>query len=119
MSQRTPSFEDVINAIFRPVIGFFLGMGLAYTFQLAQSAGWIFALGWVAFLSILFGLVILLDRFLDWGFGRLTGWGLKPAKGGGDVEPAHWFVRFGWIIGLIVGFGAVFILPEQMRELLR
>ena len=113
MSRQTPSFDDLINGIFRPVIGFFVGIALAFTFQLAQNAGWIFAVGWAAFIALLFGAVILLDRFLGWGFDKLTGWGLKPAKP--SATKAHWFVRFGWIAGVLSGFGAAYFLPEQMK----
>lgn len=105
--------EDIINGIFRPVIGFFIGIALAYMFQLAQSAGWIFAVGWAVFLAVLFGAVVVLDRFMDWGFGRLTGWGLKKQMRPPKAQTPHWFVRFGWIIGLIAGFAAVFVLPEE------
>ena len=105
--------EDIINGIFRPVIGFFLGMVLAYTFQLALSAGGMFAVGWAVFLFVLFGFVIVLDRFLDWGFGRLTGWGLKKPLRPAKAEAPHWFVRFGLVFGVIIGFGAVFLLPEE------
>ncbi len=109
--------EDLINGIFRPLIGFFLGMVLAYTFQLANSAGWLFAVGWTAFVGILFGLVLVFDRFLNWGFDRLTGLGIKkPKRATGKDEKPHWFVRFGWVLGVIVGFGAVFILPETMLD---
>ncbi|MEJ8562989.1 hypothetical protein QTO30_18410 [Yoonia sp. GPGPB17] len=105
--------EDIINGIFRPVIGFFLGMALAYAFQLAQSAGWMFAVGWAVFLMLLFGLVIVLDRFLDWGFGRLTGWGLKKPLRPAKAAQPHWLVRFGWVFGVIIGVGAVLLLPEE------
>ncbi|PJI92863.1 hypothetical protein BC777_1726 [Yoonia maricola] len=106
--------EDMINGIFRPLVGFFLGTALAYTFQLAQSAGWMFAVGWAVFLMLLFSLVLVLDRFLDWGFGRLTGFGLKKPMQPAKAETPHWFVRFGWVFGVIIGFSAVLLFPEEI-----
>ena len=109
------SFDNVINGIARPLIGFFAGMALAYTFQLAQSAGWVFALGWLILICLLFGIVLLIDRasdrFFDW-----IGWGLgvKSAKRRAAADKPHWFVRFGWIFGLSAGFAAVFVLPEEV-----
>ena len=111
------NIEHITNGIARPLIGFFLGMALAYTFQLAQSAGWIYALGWAVFLVVLFGLVLLLDHFLDWGFDKLTGLGVKTnRRTAGKAEQPHWFVRFGWIAGVLIGFGGVFLLPEGVLD---
>ncbi|MFO8125566.1 hypothetical protein [Yoonia sp.] len=111
------NFDNIINGIARPLIGFFMGMALAYTFRLAQSAGWIFAVGWFVVLCLIFGLVVLLDRFLDWGFDRLTGLGVKSnGRTAGKAEGPHWFVRFGWIISMTVGFGAAFLLPDGVQE---
>jgi len=110
--------EDIIKGIFRPVIGFFLGMALAYTFQLAQSAGWVFAIGWLVFIALLFGAVLLFQRFLDWGFDKLTGWGLKKQMRPMKAETPHWFVRFGWVFGVVIGFATVMVFPEEIKALL-
>lgn len=110
--------EDLISGIFRPVIGFFVGLALAYTFQLAQSAGWVFALGWTVCVALLFGLVLVFDRALDWVFDKLTGWGLKKQMRPPKAVTPHWFVRYGWIVGVVIGFCAVMMFPEQVRALL-
>ena len=110
--------EDIINGVFRPVIGFFIGMVLAYTFQLAQSAGWEYAIGWTVFVGLLFGLVLVFDRVLTWGFDKLTGWGLKTQLRPPKAVTPHWFVRYGWIFGVAVGFCVVLFFPEQVRALL-
>ena len=91
-------------------------MVLAFTFQLAQSAGWIFAVGWLVFLAVLFGLVLVLDRFLDWGLDRITGWGLRKPLQPATAKTPHWFVRFGWIISMALGFGAVMLFPEPVKS---
>lgn len=111
------NIDNVINGITRPLIGLFIGVAFAYIFQLAQIAGWIFAVGWLIFLCFLFGAVLLLDRFLDWGFDKLPGLSVKiPSPSIGNTERPHWFVRFGWIFGVLVGFGAVLFLPEEMLK---
>lgn len=106
--------DDIINGIARALIGFFLGMALAYTFQLAQSAGWLYAAGWAFFLAVLFGLVLVFDRFLDWGFDKLTGLGIKTNRK--KTEKPQRIVRFGWILGVMIGFGGVFLLPEGVQD---
>lgn len=107
--------EDIINGIARPVIGFFVGMAGAYVVQLAGGVGWPIALGFAAFIALLFGAVILFDRVLEGATDRLFGGsGIKPARKGVEQEKPHWFVRFGWILGLIAGFAAVFVLPEEI-----
>ena len=84
------SFDDTVNGIARPVIGFLLGMAAGHLVELAGTTGW-----W--------------DRFFDrfgWGTGGMT------AKYNAHAGKSHRFVRFGWVFGLIFGFAAVFILPE-------
>jgi hypothetical protein len=71
-------------------------------------------MGWMVFLLLLFGLVLLFDRILNWGFDKLTGLGLTPPKRAAKAKPPHWIVRFGSIFGAMIGFGAVMILPEEM-----
>ena len=107
------NFDDTVNGIARPVIGFFLGLAMGYTVELAGSTGWWIALGSSAFIACLFGLVILFDSALRRFFDRI-GWGtgVMAAKNKARAGKSHWFVRFGWIFGMIVGFAAVFILPE-------
>lgn len=108
------SFDDIVNGVSRPLIGFFLGMALGYTVELAGSTGWWIALSFAAFVAFLFGLVILFDNALRRFFDRI-GWGtgVMAAKNKARAGTSHWFVRFGWIFGLIAGFGAVFVLPEE------
>ena len=107
------NFDDTVNGIARPAIGFFLGLAMGYTVELAGSTGWWIALGFSAFIACLFGLVILFDSVLSRFFDRI-GWGtgVMAAKNKARAGKSHWFVRFGWIFGLIAGFAAVFILPE-------
>ena len=108
------SFDDIVNGIARPAIGFFLGMAAANVVELAGSIGWWVALGFSAFVAGLFGLVILIDkaseRFFDY-----IGWGtgVMAAKNRARAGKPHWFVRFGWIFGLIAGFAVVYVLPEE------
>lgn len=108
------SFDDTINGITRPVIGFLLGMAAGHLVELAGTTGWWIALGFGAFLAGLFGLVILFDTAVDRFFDRI-GWGtgVMAAKNKARAGKSHWFVRFGWVFGLILGFVAVFVLPEE------
>ncbi len=108
------SFDNIVNGIARPVIGFLLGIAAGYTVELAGSTGWWIALGFSAFVAGLFGLVIMFDTVLDRFFDRI-GWGtgVMAAKNKTKAGKPHWFVRFGWVFGLIVGFAAVFVLPEE------
>jgi hypothetical protein len=108
------SFENIVNGIARPAIGFFLGMAAANVVELAGSTGWWVALGFTAFVAGLFGLVLLFDNALHRFFDRI-GWGtgVMAAKNRARAGKPHWFVRFGWIFGLIVGFAAVYALPEE------
>ena len=112
MSAQARIRDDWIEAISRPAIGFFIGMALGYTAQMAQLSGWWVAVGWLVFVSILFGSVILLQEFLwkvtDALFG---GPGIKKPKNG---PKPHWFVRFGWMIFLGLGICAVYVLPEEV-----
>jgi len=109
------SFEDIINGIFRPMIGLLIGMAGAYLVQLAGGVGWPIAAGFGVLLALLFGGVILFDRVLEGATDRLFGGsGVKPARKGVTQEKPHWFVRFGWIFGLVAGYAAVFLLPEEM-----
>ncbi len=108
------SFDDIVNGVARPLIGFFLGMALGYTVELAGSTGWSIALSSAAFIAFLFGLVMLFYNVLDRFFDRI-GWGtgVMAAKNKARAGKSHWFVRFGWIFGLIAGFAAVFVLPKE------
>ncbi len=47
------NFDDTVNGIARPVIGFFLGLAMGYTVELAGSTGWWIALGSSAFIACL------------------------------------------------------------------
>lgn len=59
------NFDNIINGIARPMIGFFMGMMLASTFQLAQSADWILGV------IVGFGGVFLMpDGVLEWIIGE-------------------------------------------------
>lgn len=108
------SFDNIVNGIARPAIGFFLGMATAHTVALAGSTGWWVALGFSAFVAGLFGLVLLFDGAMNRFFDRI-GWGtgVMAAKNKARAGKPHWFVRFGWIFGLIAGFAAVSLLPEE------
>ncbi len=108
------SFDNIINGIARPAIGFFLGIAAGYTVELAGSTGWWIALGSSAFIAGLFCLVLLFDTALSRFFDRI-GWGtgVMAAKNKARAGKPHWFVRFGWVFGVIAGFTAVFILPKE------
>lgn len=115
----TPLREDIIDAVFRPVIAFFVGMALGYTAQLASDTGWPFAIGFAAVLAVL-ALVSIwmyerLYRISDWFFEK-TGLGAAPRTqlATPPKRCKHWFVRFGWIIGLTTGVLAVFVLPKEV-----
>lgn len=119
MSKSAPLQQDIIDAVFRPVIAFFIGMVLGYTVQLAGDTGWPVALAYTAILAVLaiVGLWIYerLHRFSDWVFEKTgLGAGLKPQLVRPPAKRKHWFVRFGWVAGLAAGGLAVFFLPEEM-----
>ncbi len=118
MTDTAPLREDIIDAVFRPVIAFFVGMALGYTAQLASDTGWPFAIGFTAVLAVL-ALVSIwlyerLYRISDWLFEKTgLGAGLRTQLATPPKRRKHWFVRFGWIIGLTTGVLAVFVLPKE------
>lgn len=106
--------DDWIDAIFRPAVGFFIGLALGYGVQLAQISSWLFALGVLVVLACLFGAVLMFDSAINRIVNVADRWlgggvGIKPSK---TKHIPHWFVRFGWIFALVLGMVAVFVLPE-------
>lgn len=108
------SFDDAVNGIARPAIGFFVGMAMGYIVELAGMSGWWMALSFGGLVAGLFGLVILFDSAMHRFFDRI-GWGtgVMAAKNRARAGKSHWFVRFGWIFGVIAGFAAVLFLPQE------
>lgn len=121
MSAPAKIWHDWIDAVFRPVIAFFVGVAMGYVAKLAEVSGWWVALG--ISVIILVGAAFILfidrvlrnstDRFFDWTIGLKYPGGIKPAK---TKQRAHWFVRYGWIFGLLLGVSAVFFLPAEVLE---
>lgn len=121
MTKNAPLREDIIDAVFRPVIAFFVGMVLGYTAQLANDTGWPFAIGLTAILAMLALLSIWmyerLYRVSDWLFEKTgLGAGLRPQLVAPHKRRKHRFVRYGWIAGLVAGVLSVFILPQEILE---
>ena len=123
MTQRPALLEDWINAIFRPVIGFFSGVFLGYMAQLAAISGWMFALGVAGFCALLVAGLVIVDRATDHGIDAIAqklGWigyvkhSKSEAKPSKTKHRPHWFVRYGFIIGVLAGAGAVFYLPQEV-----
>lgn len=118
MSTPRAPLDDWINGVFRPVIGFFAGLGLGYTAQLGQMAGWSLATVSLALAAVAFGVILATTWFdfgIDWVLRKIgLGDGIKPAREVATPQRAHWIVRFGWIIGLILGLVAAFILPPEV-----
>ena len=118
MTDTAPLREDIIDAVFRPVMAFFAGMFAAYVTQLAGATSWTVALIFGGICLVLFGLVLVFDNFMrgavDGLFERI-GWGSVKHKQLAPIprKRTHWFVRYGWILGLIAGFLAVMVLPEE------
>lgn len=119
MTETAPLREDIVDAVFRPVIAFFVGMALGYTVQLASDTGWTFAIGFTAAI----GALALVSIWLYWRFHRVSDWVLEKLGVAPRVKPQlahppkkqkHWFVRFGWIIGMVAGVLAVFVLPKEV-----
>lgn len=121
MTETAPLREDIIDAVFRPVIAFFVGLVLGYTAQLASDTGWPFAIGFTAVVAAL-GLIWIwlyerLHKISDWFFEKVgLGMGLRTQLAAPPKRRKHWLVRFGWIIGLIAGVLAVFLLPEEVLK---
>ena len=118
MREKNALWDDIIDAVFRPVIAFFSGMFLGYVAQLAEVSNWVVA-GAFMLIMILFGsfLTIMDDLFYRWTdslFDKI-GWGsgIKPVR-----DPVkrrkHWFVRFGWLPFIALGVAAVYVLPEEV-----
>lgn len=121
MTETAPLREDIIEAVFRPVIAFFIGLVLGYTTQLAETTGWPFAIGYTAILAILaFASVWLYERLRrvsDWIFEKTgLGAGLRTQLVAPPKRRKHWVVRFGWIAGLIIGFLAAALFPQQVMR---
>lgn len=105
---------DWIDAVFRVVVGFFVGLLFGSVAKSAELSGWVSALGLGVAVCLVFGLVLLVMNWIDLGFDKvfnLIGWGngIKPAP---TKSKPHWFVRFGWMFGLALGVLAYFYLPE-------
>lgn len=119
MTRSAPLREDFIDAVFRPVIAFFVGMALGYTAQLAEVTGWAIAMGYAAILALLALVGIWfydrLHRVSDWIFEKI---GIAPRPREQMVpipkRRKHWFVRYGWVAGLLLGVTAVYVLPEEV-----
>jgi hypothetical protein len=121
MTETAPLREDIIEAVFRPVIAFFIGLVLGYTAQLAGTTGWPVAIAYTAILAVL-GLASVwlyerLRRVSDWVFEKTgLGAGLKQQLAAPPKRRKHWFVRYGWIAGLVLGFAAATLFPEEIMQ---
>ena len=121
MTETAPLREDIIEAVFRPVIAFFVGLVFGYTAQMAESTGWPFAIGFTAIL----GLLAVVSIWLYWRFHKVSDWILeklgiaprvKPQLAAPPKRRKHWFVRYGWIAGLVLGFVAATLFPEEIMQ---
>lgn len=122
MSNGIGGMLDWIDGLFRFAMGFFAGMVVGYTAQLAEVTSWVFA---VATLAVVTALVVLsfktylaidgaMQRFFDWIGGVKYPGGIKPPKRPAPEPKPHWFVRFGWLPALVIGSVAVYVLPEEV-----
>ena len=117
MTESAPLREDIIDAVFRPVIGFFAGIALGYMAQAAEVTGWVVAVSLTAFFAFLaiaaVWLYERLDRLLNWLF-EVTGLGAAPRKqlAARPVRRKHWFARFGWMFGTALGLLLAYLWPE-------
>ena len=115
---KRPEF-DLLNAIFAPVIRFFVGLAIGLAIELAGVTSWWFS-GAVLFVCAMIGwLIVAADqlfwRFNDWFFAKI-GWGSGGIKQPPPHlrRPKHWFNRIGWVIGLALGLLAHFVLPKEV-----
>ncbi|WP_333715071.1 hypothetical protein [Yoonia sp.] len=121
MTDTAPLRENIIEAVFRPVIAFLVGIVLGYTVQLAGITGWPIA---IAYTAILAGLVLAsvwlyerLRRVSDWLFEATgLGAGLRQQLATPPQRRKHWVVRFGWIVALLIGFVAVTLFPDEVMQ---
>lgn len=117
MTKKVTIWNDWIDAIFKPVVGFFAGMVIGHTAELASISNWWIALGVLAIISIGITLFFAIERGVDRGIGRFFDWTIGSKYPGG-IKPSdtphkpHWFVRFGWFPALLLGLAAVLVLPE-------
>ena len=104
--------SELIDATFRPIIGFLVGMFLAYMTKLGGSAGWWIAVVAVGALFIFFAIMDVTDRWFWQVFDKLSGGGrvISPKRVKTPEKP-HWLVRFGWLVAIVFGFALGFILP--------
>ncbi len=122
MSNAGGSVFDWLDGIFRFAIGFFVGMAVGYTAQLAEVTSWWFAVGTFAVLAVvmtalLYGFFALdgaTQRFFDWMGGVKYPGGIKQPKNPAPEPKRHWFIRFGWMPALAIGAVAVYVLPEEV-----
>ena len=121
MTPSAPLREDFIDAVFRPVIGFFAGSALGYVVQLAGVSGWPIALAYTAIL----GVVVVVWIWMYERLRLISDWFLEKIGIAPRVKPQlrpipkrkkHWFVRYGWIAGIAIGVLAVMIWPDEVSS---
>ncbi len=121
MTKTSPLSADIIDAVFRPAIGFFVGIALGYLVQLAGTTGVLPAIIYGTILIVIALLYLrLYDRLWaasDWVFEKL---GIAPAPRK-QLAPIpkqrkHWFVRFGWIGAMTTAFFITMIWPETVQS---
>jgi len=107
---------DVIEAVFKFAVGFFLGIALGLIIELAFDGS-----VWLALIMCIVGAIIywgtlffhyLLDGILSKLF---PSWFYKP-RSVQKKDPTSFLQRFGFLIGLAVGVLTAFIAPSAVLD---
>lgn len=110
--------NDIVDAGFRPIIGFFVGFSLGNAIQFAQETSVLIAVIFTSVIALIALGVVFFDR-MYWrannAFFAKIGWDTKtkPARKHAKYRK-HWFVRFGWIPCVLLGAVSAFVLPEEI-----
>ncbi len=72
MTDKPAIFEDLIDALFRPIISVFVGLFLGYGAKLAEISHWVVAAGFMMICVLAVGFLLLLDGLFHRD--RYRGW---------------------------------------------
>ena len=119
MTDTAPLREDMIDAVFRPVIGFFIGAAIGYVILLADVTGWVAALIVAGLIGTVIWLWYLFERMAFYGMGAIFdylsfGRRVKPQLVAPRTRKKHWFVRYGWAGAMLLGMFAAIYMPDTL-----
>lgn len=109
-----------INAIFRPLVGFFLGVAAGLLIRQAVQVSWVVALISLLVLTAAYLVFEFANWQLDKMFERILPTGIRPARKPQKRLPAKTLIqkgaRFGGFIGIAGGMTSVLTAPEAAMD---